>query len=147
VREIKDRAEALRVYCHKHDGLLEASNRLAGVIARCERKIGQELRATPRQTGGDATKARSGKTRELPPTLAEMGITYDQSAAYQEMASVEEDVILDAIAAAGGEGRELAARIRRHLRKHGITRDSVEVAAAKPRRVGRPPGDAGKSGS
>jgi hypothetical protein len=50
VREIHDRAEALRVYCSKHDGLLEAHNRLAGVIARCERRIGQELRTTPRPT-------------------------------------------------------------------------------------------------
>jgi hypothetical protein len=30
------------------------------------------------------------------------------------------------------EDKELAGRIRRHLKKHGITRDSVEVAAARP---------------
>jgi hypothetical protein len=30
------------------------------------------------------------------------------------------------------EDKELAGRIRRHLRAHGITRDSVEVAAARP---------------
>jgi hypothetical protein len=38
------------------------------------------------------------------------------------------------------EDKELAGRIRRHLKKHGITRDSVEVAAAKPARQirGRP---------
>jgi hypothetical protein len=90
----------------KHGKLMEAHNRLAGVIARCERKIGQELRVVPLRTGGDAMKARSGKTSEVPPTLAEMGITYDQSAAYQDMASVEENVILDAIDRAGQEGRE-----------------------------------------
>jgi hypothetical protein len=40
------------------------------------------------------------------------------------------------------EDRELAGKIRRHLRKHGITKDSVEVAAAKGLRAkrGRPPG-------
>jgi hypothetical protein len=31
------------------------------------------------------------------------------------------------------EDKELAGRIRRYLRKHGITHDSVEVAAAKPK--------------
>jgi hypothetical protein len=38
------------------------------------------------------------------------------------------------------EDEELAGRIRRHLKKHGITRDSVEVAAAKDLRKkrGRP---------
>jgi hypothetical protein len=45
------------------------------------------------------------------------------------------------------EDKELAGRIRRHLRKHGITRDSVEVAAAKPRPKGRPVKDSEKSGS
>jgi hypothetical protein len=41
------------------------------------------------------------------------------------------------------EDRELAARIRRHLRKHGVTKDSVEVAAAKDLRKkrGRPAKD------
>jgi hypothetical protein len=34
------------------------------------------------------------------------------------------------------EDKELAGRIRRHLRKHGITKDSVEVAAAKPAGAG-----------
>jgi len=43
-REIHDRAEALCVYCKKHDGLIEAGNRLAGITALGERRIGQELR-------------------------------------------------------------------------------------------------------
>jgi hypothetical protein len=41
------------------------------------------------------------------------------------------------------EDRELAGRIRRHLRAHGITKDRVEVAAAKPARPGA--GRPGKS--
>jgi hypothetical protein len=39
------------------------------------------------------------------------------------------------------EDKELASRIRKHLKAHGITKDSVEVAAAKPARAapgGRP---------
>jgi len=111
VREIHDRAEALRVYCQKHDGLLEAHNRLAGVIALCERRIGQELRATPKNTGarGVGTSAVE-KDDRTPPTLAELGISKDESAAYQDMAAVEEEVILDAIATAGAGGREVTKR-------------------------------------
>ena len=37
VLEIHDRAEALREYCRRHDGLMEAGNRLAGITALCER--------------------------------------------------------------------------------------------------------------
>jgi hypothetical protein len=53
-----------------------------------------------------------------PEALDQLGLTYKQSAAYQELASVEEDVILDAIAAAGAEGREVTKRdIRRAVRE------------------------------
>jgi hypothetical protein len=99
VKEIHDRAEALRVYCRKHDGLMEAGNRLAGITAVCERRIGQELRATQRHPPGPAPKDPSS-TESDPPTLKELGISYNESAAYQELAhpDVAENVILDAIA-------------------------------------------------
>jgi hypothetical protein len=52
VLEIHDRAEALHEYCRRHDGLMEAGNRLAGITALCERRIGQELRKlTPHPAG------------------------------------------------------------------------------------------------
>jgi hypothetical protein len=117
VREIKDRAEALRVYCHKHGGLMEAHNRIAGIIARCERRIGQELRETPRHPAGRPAKNRSEPSTDLPPTPAEIGITKNQSAEYQELASVEENVLLDAIDLAGAEGREITKKdIRKAVR-------------------------------
>ena len=110
MREIRDRAEALRVYCHKHDGLLEAHNRLAGIIARCERRIGQELRAVGLQPGRPVENGSEGEPFSKP-TLADLGFEGSKgkrlSAAYQDMASVEETVILDAIAIAGAEGREV----------------------------------------
>jgi hypothetical protein len=121
VREIRDRAEALRVYCHKHDGLLEAGNRLAGITALCERRIGQELRAAPKAKGGKPYQHGADTPPEaggVTPTLAELGISKDQSAAYQDMAEVEEAVLLDAIARAGAEGREVTKRdIRRAVRE------------------------------
>jgi hypothetical protein len=121
VREIKDRAEALRVYCQKHEGLLEAHNRLAGVIARCERRIGQELRQAE-QTGQRQRVGRPAKSSETP-RISDLGLTYDQAAAYQDMASVEENVILDAIDRAGKEGREVT---KKDIRK------AVKEALGKP---------------
>jgi hypothetical protein len=121
VREIHDRAEALRVYCRKHDGLMEAGNRLAGITALCERRIGQELRAAPKAKGGKPYQHGADTPPEaggVTPTLAELGISKDQSAAYQDMAEVEEAVLLDAIARAGAEGREVTKRdIRRAVRE------------------------------
>jgi hypothetical protein len=124
VREIKDRAEALRVYCHKHDGLLEAHNRLAGVIARCERRIGQELRQA-KEAGIAATPHRREKGSTTP-RLSDLGVSYDQSAAYQDMASVEETVILDAIAAAGAEGREITRKDIRNAVRSELERREVD---------------------
>jgi hypothetical protein len=121
VKEIHDRAEALRVYCRKHDGLMEAGNRLAGITALCERRIGQELRAAPKAKGGKPYQHGADTPPEaggVTPTLAELGISKDQSAAYQDMAEVEEAVLLDAIARAGAEGREVTKRdIRRAVRE------------------------------
>ena len=60
MREIHDRAEALRVYCKKHDGLMEAGNRLAGITALCEGRIGQEL-VRAQEAGEVATRGRPAK--------------------------------------------------------------------------------------
>ena len=58
VREIRARAKVLMVYLEKHGRLLETHNRLAGIIALAERRIGQELRRAEREgsrqrRGGD----------------------------------------------------------------------------------------------
>jgi hypothetical protein len=104
VKEIHDRAEALRVYCRKHDGLMEAGNRLAGITAVCERRIGQELRAVGLKQGRRPAENGAADAPIPAPTLADLGFEGDrgkkQSAAYQELAhpDVAENVILDAIA-------------------------------------------------
>jgi hypothetical protein len=115
VLEIHDRAEALREYCKRRDDLLEAGNRLAGITALCERRIGQELRRMPRNTGamGIGTSA-VGDTDSTPPTLEELGFKgsagRERAAAYKELADndVTEQVLLDAIALAGKEGRSIS---------------------------------------
>jgi hypothetical protein len=103
------------------------------VIARCERRIGQELRIRERPAPGP--KDVSEKATQ-PPTLDELGFKGSQgrelAVKYQDMASVEETVLLDAIAAAGAEGREVTKKdIRRVVREalgkrredaaHGVT--------------------------
>jgi hypothetical protein len=118
--EIRDRAEAFREYCKRRDDLLEAGNRLAGITALCERRIGQELRRLPSAKGRRTDLLDEAEEVKAVPTRAELGISYDQSAAYQELAhpDVAEDVILDAITEAGKEGRAVAKTdIQRAVRK------------------------------
>jgi hypothetical protein len=109
-------AGKLKAYYRKHGGLMEAHNRLAGIIALCEQRIGQELRTAPKNRGGaEKGVGRAGKNalqdeEGIPPKLGDLGITYNQSAAYQELADVEENVLLDAVTAAGAEGREVTKR-------------------------------------
>jgi hypothetical protein len=88
------------------------------VIARCERRIGQELRVVPLHKGGRPSKTGPAEGPVSRPTLEELNLTKNESAAYQELASVEEQVILDAIAVAGAEGREVTKKdIRQAVRE------------------------------
>jgi hypothetical protein len=52
--------------------------------------LGEFLKATPKQTGGDAQRTRSNKPTELlpPPTLKEIGITKDESSDAQALADI-----------------------------------------------------------
>jgi hypothetical protein len=101
VREIHDRAEALRVYCKKHDGLMEAGNRLAGITALCEGRIGQEL-VRAQEAGEVATRGRPAKNSTAS-RISDLGISHDQSSDYQQLAhpDVAKNVILDVIVEAG----------------------------------------------
>jgi hypothetical protein len=99
---------------------MEAGNRLAGITALCERRIGQELRSTELSRGGRPPKTDTG-TSSVSPTLQELGIKPRESVEYQELAhpDVAENVILDAIAEAGKEGRFISkADIQRAAREH-----------------------------
>jgi hypothetical protein len=97
---------------------MEAGNRLAGITAVCERRIGQELRRMPSAQGRRTDLLDGVEEVEAVPTRAELGISYDQSAAYQELAhpDVAENVILDAIAT--------ASRSRRRSRGRGGARSA-----------------------
>jgi hypothetical protein len=55
---IRDKAEALRVYAAAAKLGLESQNEAAEIKIRAERKAGELLRSMPKQTGGDAMRAR-----------------------------------------------------------------------------------------
>jgi hypothetical protein len=138
-----EQAKALRVYCRKRDGLMEAGNRLAGITALGERRIGQELRRAELSRGGRPAKTGPADGPVSPPTLEELNLSKDQSAAYQELAhpDVAENVILDAIAAAGDRGEwvtkaDIQRAVRTTIERTGGARRAAQ-APGRSRAAGR----------
>lgn len=58
-------------YQKMHKGSLEAQNHAAEIKLRAERKLGELLKQTEKQDGGDAMRAQLHNETEVSPTLAE----------------------------------------------------------------------------
>lgn len=98
VKEILDVAVAAKKYAEAkklgEDSLAYAQE----VINRAMRLMGEMLATTPKQTGGDAMRARSHGGIELPPTLKELGVTNNQSSRAQQIAKIPEPEFEKAVA-------------------------------------------------
>lgn len=60
---------------------------------RAQRRAGEMLAVTAKQTGGDAAKVRCLPGTEVPATQAEMGITKKQSSTWRALASTNAEHI------------------------------------------------------
>ncbi|WP_250518522.1 hypothetical protein [Caballeronia sp. ATUFL_M1_KS5A] len=91
VKDLRDKAMALEVYARQAMNV-EAERQAQRIRVRAERRAGELLKTTPKRTGGDAAKARSKQTTEFspPPALADLGISKDKSAQWQQLADVPE---------------------------------------------------------
>ena len=95
VKDIRDKAEAMRVYAH------QAKNRQLEVDAveirmRAERRLGEMIRAQKETVGlakggGDTSTGSRKVPVQEPPTLAEAGIDKKLSSRAQKLAAVSED--------------------------------------------------------
>jgi N6-adenosine-specific RNA methylase IME4/stage V sporulation protein SpoVS len=91
VKAIADRAEALRHYLRSVGAAVEAVNAAAEIRIRAERRAGEELAASERAPAGRPEIGRADRPISEPPTLAEIGISKDQSARYQRVAAISLD--------------------------------------------------------
>lgn len=91
VKDVRDRAEALRLYMKQAGHGLEMQNDVAEIKLRAERRAGELLGEMEKRDGGDATRARLQGATELPPTLADLGIERTQSHRWQAEAAVPEE--------------------------------------------------------
>ena len=90
VKDIRDKAEALRLYLRQQSGGLEMQNAAAVLKLRAERRAGEILRDMDKNEGalmqGKALSPRSQAGTAAPPTLAELGIEKTQAHRWQAAA-------------------------------------------------------------
>jgi hypothetical protein len=104
VKDIRDKAEALRLYVKQQDEGLEMQNAIAEIKIRAERRAGEMLAETEKNKGA---ATRSGDRTALPPTLGELGVTKNQSSEWQQIAEIPEDDFEDHLQTAKEDGKEL----------------------------------------
>jgi phage N-6-adenine-methyltransferase len=108
VLQIRDQAEALRVYVKAASDSLEAANAAAEIKLRAERKAGDMLAAMEKNKGGRPTEKTAGTVPEvLAPSLSDLGIKEDQSRRWQREAKVPEEQFEAYVASCNESSQEL----------------------------------------
>lgn len=103
VKDIRDKAEAMAAYARqaKDQDLIQMATEIK---VRAERKAGEMLRQSAetgeRAVAGVNQHARSSTDTTTSPTLAEIGITKDQSSRWQSLASMSDTHFETAVATA-----------------------------------------------
>lgn len=91
LKEIRDKAEAVRAYSKQAGLSLDIQNDAAEIRLRAERRAGALLRDMDRQRQGRPEKRLQAETFSAPPTLEELGIEKTQSHRWQRQAAVPEE--------------------------------------------------------
>lgn len=101
VKDIRDKAEAMAAYARQAKDV-ELITWATEIKVRAERRAGQMLAEMPKRDGGDAAKlkARSHDVTEVPATLADLGVTKNESSRWQKLAAVTDEQFESAVAAA-----------------------------------------------
>ena len=109
VKNIKDRAEAMRAYAKQVGESLEVQNNICEIKLRAERKMGEMLKEMPKDNkGGDRKSSRlHNVTVNKPPTLKDIGIEKHESSRYQKIAELPEEKFEEIIKETKEEEKEL----------------------------------------
>ena len=91
VKEIRDKAEALRVYAKQAGESLEMQNNCAEIKIRAERRAGELLKESGRKKG-ETDKKIMFHDGTLSPTLKKLGIERKQSMRWQIIANIPERI-------------------------------------------------------
>lgn len=147
-KDLRDTAEALRVYAKQAGETLAIQNECAEVKLRAERKAGEILAATPKNEGGRPSENRSRAVTGSAPKLEELGVTKMQSHRWQQVASVDEADFEAHVEAVKQSGDELTTagvvqlvkeRERTHQKDEKRARSEALAASPAPVVVDRYP--------
>lgn len=100
VKEIRDKAEALRQYLRQQGATLEMQNACAEIKLRAERRAGLILAEMPKNKGMNGTIVTDNivlPVKDDTPTLEEIGLTKMQSHRFQSIAALPEEMFEQAI--------------------------------------------------
>lgn len=134
VKDIRDKAEAMAAYARqaKDTELVEWATEIK---VRAERRAGQMLAEMPKAKGGEHYKT-TGNTivPVVNKTLADIGISKNESARWQKLAAVSEDQFEHAVAAAKDVAGEVTTaamlRIEKANREHNAKQKTPAPAPA-----------------
>lgn len=106
VKNIRDKAEAMAAYARqaKDSELIQYATEIK---VRAERRCGELLARTEKHEGGRPTANRSNDATGSVPTLAQMGLTKDESSRYQQLAAMPADHFETAVATAKATAGEV----------------------------------------
>ena len=111
IMQIRDIAEAVRVYAQAAKLGLENQNEAAEIKLRAERKAGEMLARMPKAQGGEHYHSEpTGSTMQpvvTPPTLAEIGIKKTQAHRWQTIAKLPDEKFEEYIDTTKKQGDEL----------------------------------------
>jgi ParB family chromosome partitioning protein len=105
--QIRDKAEALRVYVKAAAAGLEAANAAAEIKLRAERKAGEMLAAMEKDKGGRPIETSNSALPVSVPSLDDLGIDKMQSSRWQREAKVPEEEFEAYIESCCYEGKEV----------------------------------------
>lgn len=127
VKEIRDKAEALRQYAKQAGESLENQNMIAEIKLRAERRAGELLKDMDRQEVGRPEKNSNTALPFFdPPTLDELGISKMQSSRFQAVASVPDELFESHIAETKAAGVELTSAGVQRLAQE-VKRETMRV--------------------
>ncbi len=90
VKDIRDKALAMAAY-FKQAKNPEPERRACEIRLRAERRSGQMIAEMEKHEGGRPLENQSYAATGYPPTLAELGITKDQSSKWQQLAALPQE--------------------------------------------------------
>lgn len=126
VRQLRDVAEAARVYARAHDLGLQAENHAAEIKLRAERRIAEMVRDA--RQAGELADAHRPKEVSDARTLPDFGLDRRRVNEWTEALSIPEPEF-EAFVSQGRAGRLSSARVRRMARDSKAGQDRAQKAA------------------